>query len=371
MRDTIQWLEERRRNSLGGGVNCIPLPFARFRSQMSGVEQSKYYVVTAPTKAGKTQLASFIFVYSVLDYAYENSDRCRCHIMYFPLEETPQRIRERYLSHLLWQLDKMRLSPSDLRSTDPEYPVPQEAIDLLKEDRYCRRLDFFDSHVEFITDACSADGIRNRCVAYARTVGDELTHRVVQRGSGCEVEVFDSYTPYDENLYNIVIVDHASLIGTGRGERTKDAVDRLSENIVKYLRNRYGFTVVLVQQQAFESEGLEAVKLKRVKPSLSGLGDSKYTARDANMVLGVFSPSRFGLGQWMGYDVDRLKDNVRFMEILANRDGEVGGVCPLLFDGATCTFEELPPPDNSAMEGICKEAENRRSYRQQRRLLSL
>ena len=34
--------------------------------------------------------------------------------------------------------------------------------------------------------------------------------------------------------------------------------------------------------------------------------------------------------------------------MLANRDGEMGGILPLYFDGATCTFVELPKPDNTA-----------------------
>ena len=40
----------------------------------------------------------------------------------------------------------------------------------------------------------------------------------------------------------------------------------------------------------------------------------------------------------------KFKDNIRFLEVVVNRDGEMGGLCPLFFDGAVCRFEELPKP---------------------------
>ncbi len=46
----IDNLEERRKNLMRGGVNCIPLPFERFRSEIPGVEQGQYVVVTANQK---------------------------------------------------------------------------------------------------------------------------------------------------------------------------------------------------------------------------------------------------------------------------------------------------------------------------------
>ena len=50
IQDVLNNLEERRRNVLNGGVNCIPLPFERFRSEIPGVEQGQYVVITANQK---------------------------------------------------------------------------------------------------------------------------------------------------------------------------------------------------------------------------------------------------------------------------------------------------------------------------------
>lgn len=48
----------------------------------------------------------------------------------------------------------------------------------------------------------------------------------------------------------------------------------------------------------------------------------------------------------MGYDITKFRDNIRFLKVLVNRDGSMGGMCPLYFDGAVCQFEELPRPEN-------------------------
>jgi len=378
VKDVIANLEKRRENVLSGGVNCIPLPFERFRAEIPGIEQEQYVIVSANQKVGKTNLADFIYVFNVLDYCFEHPESCSCHIIYFSLEESVQKVIERYMSHLLFKLDGERIAPTDLRSTSSDYPVPQEAIELLKSPRYQERLDFFTKNVQFETEDTNPTGILRVCEEYAKKVGDYRTHKATSRGDWTkEVEVFDSYTQYDPNHYKIVIFDHVGLVDREQGFRTKEAVDKLSEYCVKYLRNRYRFTCVGIQQQASDAEGLEAIKQKKMLPAAATLSDSKYTARDADLVLGLFDPSKFGLNSWLGYkiqdpDGSGLRNYGRFMYVIANRNGEMGGVCPLFFDGAVCNFEELPlPSDVNAISAYYTKAQTLKSYRQKKKLSAL
>ena len=376
--EVIENLERRRRNVEKGGVNCIPLPFKRFRSEVPGIEQGQYVVITANQKTGKTQLANFVYLFSVLDYCFEHRSQCSCHILYFALEESVQKVIERYMSHLLWKLDGERYTPSDLRSTAVDFPVPKEILEKLKSDKYQERFRFFNECVQFETEDTNPTGILRVCERYARSVGVYRSHKMESRGNSFkEVEVFDSYVPNDPNHYKIVIIDHIGLVDKEQGFRTKDAVDKMSEYCVKYLRNRYGFTCVAIQQQASESEGLEAIKMKKMLPAASTLGDSKYTARDADLVLGLFDPSKFGLPNWLEYKIQDangigLKNYGRFMYVIANRNGEMGGACPLFFDGAVCDFRELPKPDDiNALSQIYNDVKTLKTYRQRKKLSSL
>ena len=70
--NVINFLKEQRQNIIEGRVNCIPSPFTRFRSDFVGIEKGMYYLVSAAQKCGKTQFASRVFIYSALEYAFEN-----------------------------------------------------------------------------------------------------------------------------------------------------------------------------------------------------------------------------------------------------------------------------------------------------------
>lgn len=98
-----------------------------------------------------------------------------------------------------------------------------------------------------------------------------------------------------------------------------------------------------------------------------------YDNKLADLVLGLFDPSRFGLPTWMGYVIQDetnsgLRNYSRFLKVLANRNGEMGGICPLFFDGTVCNFEELPLPDEiNAVSQYYNRARDMKTYRQDRK----
>lgn len=276
-------------------------------------------------------------------------------ILYFPLEETPERIMQRFISWLLFDFShgEIRISPRDLRSTTKA--VPQEILDIITSEEIQDIIKYFEDHVIFPEEACNPTGIHKFCVRYAEENGTVYTKPGKYKdefGVVQERQVFDRYEQNNPNEYRLIIVDTINLIDTERGMTLKQSMDKLSEYCAKYLRNRYHYSPVIIQQQAFDQEGNEAFKIGRVRPSVAGLGDSKYTSRDSNVVLGLFSPFRFALKEYEGYDISKFRDNIRFLEMIVNRDGNMGGLCPLFFDGAVCQFSELPRPDDS--EGIKK-----------------
>mgnify|MGYP002508705381 CR=1 FL=1 len=145
----INNLKTRRERVLNGEVNCIPSSFTRFRDDFVGVEQGKFYLVSGQTKAAKTQIATNMFMYNPLFYAYENPDKIHLKIFYFPLEESIESITLRFMAHLLAKLsnDSIRISPLDLKSTNETKPVSKEILDLLKTEEYQKILKFYEETV--------------------------------------------------------------------------------------------------------------------------------------------------------------------------------------------------------------------------------
>lgn len=343
-------LKERREKVLSGGINCIPSPFKSFRRDFPGIEQGKYYLVSAISKGGKSQLANFLFVYTPVLYAYNNPDKVRLQIFYFPLEETPEKITMRFMCYLLYTLSRgrIRISTLQLGSIDIDNVVDEEILNILNSIEYKSILNFYEEHVHFITER-NPTGCWKTINKYAQEAG--TIHRkkieIVNKETKVkqEKEVFDYYEPKDPDEYVEVIWDHASLTDGERGMNLKDRIDKLSEYFMIF-RNHYNYIPVLIQQQGNDTISLDACKANKIEPSLSGLADSKNPGKDCSMMIGITNPFAFNLPEYKHYDITKLKGYARFITIPLNREGESNGLLATYFDGATNYFTPLPPYSN-------------------------
>lgn len=343
-------LKERRQRVLNGEVNCIPSTFSRFRNDFVGIEQGRYYLVSAHQKCGKTNFVSYTFVYQPLLYAFHNPDKVKLKIFYYPLEETKEEITTRFMSFLLYHLSqgRIRIAPADLNSTNENKVLPEEVLNLLESDDYMELLNYFQDHIIF-QESTNPTGMWKDMTRYAEENGtihykeievvDKLTGEVNIR------KTFDYYTPNDPKEYVLIIWDHASLTALERGMDIRQTINKLSEYYA-ILRNKYKYSPILVQQQSTETQSLDAYKSNKIRPTTSGLSDSKYTARDCSIMLGLSNPYAFELPEYLGYDITKFRDNIRFLEVVVNRFGASNGILPLYFDGAVTSFSELPSPSN-------------------------
>lgn len=346
----LQSLKSRRENILKGNINCIPSPFKRFRDDFVGIEQGKYYLISGITKSAKTQLTSYLFLYNSVLYAYNNPNKINLKIFYYPLEETPDAIILRFMSFLLYNISgkTVRKSPADLKSTNENNIIEEEVLTTLESEKYQKILEFFESVVEFRTER-HPYGIYKPLKEYADNNGIKHTKtiNIIDNFTG-EVnptEAFDYYVPNNPKEYVMAIVDHISLIESEKGKDLRQSINQLSEYMI-LLRNRYNYIPVIIQQQSTETSNLEAFKANKIRPTMAGLSDSKYTAKDCNVFLGITNPHSFELPDYLGYDISKLKSSIRFLEVVLNRDGQSNGVIALYFDGCTNYFKEMPVPSD-------------------------
>ena len=76
----------RRDRLLKGNINCIPWGFPRFEEENPGIEQGKYYLISANSKVGKTQIADWLFLYNTIQQVLENNLKIKLKVFYFTLE---------------------------------------------------------------------------------------------------------------------------------------------------------------------------------------------------------------------------------------------------------------------------------------------
>lgn len=346
-------LVRRRDRVINGKYNCIPFPFPRFRVLFPGIEQGKYIIITANQKIGKSKFADKMFIYDTIFFVKEHPE-LKVKVLYFTLEMSKKEKYTEFLSHLLFRLDNIIISPTDLMSTNNQNPIDQKILDLLQTERYQEYIDLFEQTVIYYEDIKNPTGINKVCREYAEKHGhyNYVEYETVdEQGNPIKKKMLDPINPYeqdDPDEYRIIIQDNAANLTLESGLNLKDTINKMSKYNIT-LRKQLKYIVVLVQHQAQAQEGIENLKLDRMKPSTDGLADCKTTGRDANVVIGLYSPFKYGKRDYEGYDITRLKNYCRFMEILEDRDyGANGNICPLFFNGAVSNFEELPLPTDSA-----------------------
>lgn len=244
-------LEERRDKVINGDINCIPLPFDRFREELPGIEQGKYYLISGATKSSKTQLTNYLFLYNTVLYSYYNQGVIYPKIFYYNLEETAEAIVLRFMSYLLYTLSGKRISPLDLRSTDSSKPLNQDILDLLRTEEYTNILEYFEEVVTFMSSR-NPTGVWKDMKAYADNHGTAHKKKYIHKdefGVEKEAEAFDYYEPNISNEYVFIIIDHISLLESERGLTLRESINKLSEYMI-ILRNRYNYIPVVVHQQS-------------------------------------------------------------------------------------------------------------------------
>ena len=344
-------IKERRDRVLSGKINSIPLPFKRFRNTYPGAEKGRYVLITANQKVGKSKLSDFIFMYEPFFYYLEHPDELRLKVIYFTLEINKSDKMNEFYCHLLWRLNRIRISTNDLKSVDKDKPLSQEILDLLDSEKYQYYINEFEKIVDFVDNIKHPTGIFSYCKDYALNHGKYVykngRHKNELTDEWEDAQVIDYYEPNDPDEYVIIIEDNASNLMSEKGLEIAATITKMSKYNID-LRDKFQFSPVLIQHQAQQQESLDNFKSGKLKPSPSGLADCKTTIRDINIAISIYSPFKHEIQQYEGYDITKFKNNIRFMEIMEDRDNGGGGmICPLFFDGATSFFAELPLPNET------------------------
>ena len=345
-------LKERKQRVESGKYNCLPFPFERFRIFFPGIEQGQFLLVTANEKVGKSKFSDFLFVYETIFFAIEHPE-FHFHVIYFTLEMSPQDKYLEFLSHLLFRLDNIVISPADLRSVDNKHPVPQHILDKLESERYQEYIKFYEEHVEYFCDSSNPTGLRKIVRSYANSHGkyNHIPYEVVDDVTGekqtrMKLDPIEPYTPDDPEEYVFVITDNAANITTESGMSEKETIDKWSKDCISFA-NDLKYIPILIQHQAQSVQSIDNIKLDMLIPQTANLGKTRTTANDVKIMFGLYSPFAFHKKEYQGYDISKLKDFSRFLIVMVDRGfGANGRICPLFFNGASSVFHELPPADD-------------------------
>lgn len=346
--ETLRKLRENKNKRLSGEIIAIPWNLPRLSRVLPGIEPEKITIVTATTKAGKTQLGTFLFVFQPIDYLFEHPEcNLDIRIFYFSLEISREAIMRQAMAYRMFSKYGIVISPQRLLSVFKDYVLDDKIESLIETEKPW--FDFLESKLDV------QDEIRNATAIFKYLEGYFLANGIwTYKNVKWDEEnrtIRDKYIFNNQNIINVMITDHISLIPAEGGLDVRQTIGRFSSEYCLALRDKYKMHCVLIQQQVLTGDQQQFTSggksiMEKLKPDASNLATNKEVARDADAIFGLFNPHKYGFDSYKDYDLSRLKDNHREFIIIANRNGISSASIDLYFQGASAFFSELPKPED-------------------------
>src|SRR5699024_10358928 len=129
-------IKVKRERLLSGKVNCIPWGLPRFETVNPGIEQGKYYLITANSKVGKTKITNHLFMFNAIRQVLDGNLDVDLKIFYFALEMSKEEMMLASFSNILYIMEGVRVTHTELKSTKADKVLPDEILDLIEKHRH-------------------------------------------------------------------------------------------------------------------------------------------------------------------------------------------------------------------------------------------
>jgi hypothetical protein len=294
-----------------------------------------YFLVGGLTGSGKTSFIDDAFVLNPFDWyrSVQNKQDIKLKIIYRSMERSRTYKFAKWISRRIFLDYGMIIPVSKLLGW----------TDKMSKDEHDLFLTYRDYMGELNECITIIDGPENPV-----GIAKELKAHALENGSIEKLDEFNKiYVPNHENVVTIVVIDHIGLLKTTKDQPTKkEAIDKMSDEL-RYARDFYGYTPVVVSQFNRSISNPMRIKNGDVEPQLEDFAESSSTQNDADVVLALFDPLRYKVADPSGYNLDKLRDDYgakyfRSLRLIKNSYGEDDIRIGLGFLGQIGMFKELP-----------------------------
>jgi hypothetical protein len=327
-------LAEAVKAGMDGKNSGIPMGFQRLNRYI-GIRKSMYFLIGGLTGSGKTSFIDDCFVLNPFDWyiSKDNTTDIKLKIIYRSMERSRTYKIAKWVARKIF-LDTGIIIPVD-RLLGWTAKMTTEEHELFLS--YKWYIDAMEDVIVLIDGAENPVGIAKDLKAYAEENGE-----IVEKDKYSKM-----YVPKDPNTVTIVVIDHIGLLKTTKDLPTKkQVIDKMSDEL-RYARDFYGFTPVVVSQFNRSIANPMRIKAGDVEPQLEDFSDSSSTQNDADVIIALFDPLRYKVEDTSGYDLDKLVDGYgakyyRSARLIKNSYGEDDIRIGLGFMGQIGMFKELP-----------------------------
>lgn len=390
--DILSQLKQLKSNREQGILSGIPLweDMPRLGKSVPNIDKGSVIITSASSGIGKSQMARYMYIIQPWLYCRRHPEaNINIKFVIFLLEDDKERLCYYLYSAFIYLKFNKEISPERLTSKHKEpltelevsyIEIVSPEVDLLLE--HCiihdsiyntfgiykaSKLQSEEWGIHYYTELIPSEGVEPTIInredynnlktlptMYSEVSLNELRQKYQLIPSEYkEYWKYSHYTPHDKNQHVITIIDNVNCLNPDKYEGTlKNAIGKL---MYSYLRTQiaknFNWSVIAVQQNVASAESKQYTRdgsniIDSLVPSLDKLADDKTSQRAAHLVYSLFSPHRYGLKSYMGYDIKRFGNRIRFLFLLKNNNGIADIIIPLLFVGGSSLFFELPDPDD-------------------------
>lgn len=312
-----------------GRAQGYTMGLPKLESIVDGVTRRTMTVLASGTGQGKSSFILYAYVYRPL---MEHLDDDNFFVSYFSLEMPATIIFGKLLSTYIFEKYHKQLTIKELlsrkrnyRLSDEDYHIVQDGLEWLKK---------VEKKIHIYDKSLNADKL------YAI-----LMQKLEQFGDFEETENRKIYKPHNPDLLYEVVLDHVGLLKPSNGRNKKGEIDTTIAYLIT-LRNMCGLSPTIIQQINREQSNIERFKAGRTGIQLSDLKETSDTTDAAEVVIALYGPNRDKLNTYRGYDIKKLGDHIRMIQILKSRFGESDIEIAVNFHGGINLWKELPLPSD-------------------------
>jgi hypothetical protein len=327
---------------MDGENGGIPMGFDRLNRYI-GIRKSMYFLVGGLTGSGKTSFIDDCFVLNPFDWYLDQKGKSgvKLEIVYRSMERSRTYKIAKWVARKIF-IDTGIIIPVD-RLLGWSGKMSEYEHNLFLS--YKWYIDAMDDVITIIDGAENPVGIAKELKIYALNNGRIVEEEVTSPDGS--IRTVKKYIPNDPTKITIFVLDHIGLLKTTKDLPTKkQAIDKMSDEL-RYARDFYGFTIVVVSQFNRSIANPMRIKAGDVEPQLEDFSDSSSTQNDADVILALFDPMRYKVEDSSGYKLDKLVDSYgakffRSLRLIKNSYGEDDIRIGLGFLGSVGMFKELP-----------------------------
>jgi hypothetical protein len=294
-----------------------------------------YFLVGGLTGSGKTSFIDDAFVLNPYDWfiSNQNTNGVKLKIIYRSMERSRTYKMAKWVSRKIFIDYGIIISINKLLGWTDKMTKDEHDLFLLQRE-----------YVEQMSDVITIiDGPENPV-----GIAKDLKTYALEHGKIEQLDEYNKiYIPEDPNVVTIVVIDHIGLLKTTKDLSTKkQVIDKMSDEL-RYARDMYGYSPVIVSQFNRDINNPIRIKNGDVEPQLEDFAESSQTQNDADVVLALFDPMRYKVTDPSGYDLNKLRDEFgakyfRSLRLIKNSYGEDDVRIGLGFLGQVGMFKELP-----------------------------